>query len=273
MKLTKQFFKKVKNHSLQYFYLYTGIKLQIEITSIFNYFSLRKQLYQFNRQALPLSAKFPVTKLQAHYEDKSEDAGQLPYHYFFQDLYVAQQIFKNQPKKHVDIGSAIWGFVAHVASFREIYVYDIRPLETKITNVVFQQVDLMRPHPETINSTDSISCLHALEHFGLGRYGDPINYDGYLLGFENIYKMLQPNGKFYFSVPLGQQRVEFHAHRIFSLRYLLELIEPYYEIDSFSYIDDQNIFYENVHINPELIQSNANCKFGCALFVLTKKSS
>mgnify|MGYP006185842181 CR=1 FL=1 len=31
-----------------------------------------------------------------------------------------------------------------------------------------------------LNYCDSLSCLHALEHFGLGRYNDPIQFDGYL---------------------------------------------------------------------------------------------
>jgi hypothetical protein len=29
---------------------------------------------------------------------------------------------------------------------------------------------------------DSLSCLHALEHFGLGRYGDPIDPRGHEKG-------------------------------------------------------------------------------------------
>jgi len=39
-------------------------------------------------------------------------------HYFHQDLLVAGKIFKNNPIKHVDIGSRMDGFIAHVASFR-----------------------------------------------------------------------------------------------------------------------------------------------------------
>ena len=35
---------------------------------------------------------------------------------------------------------------------------------------------------------DSISCLHALEHFGLGRYNDPLDPNGHLKGFNNISK-------------------------------------------------------------------------------------
>lgn len=128
----------------------------------------------------------------------------------------------------------------------------------------------MKLNPDNLECTDSLSCLHALEHFGLGRYGDPIAYDGYLQGFNNIHKMLKPGGKFYFSVPLGKQRTEFHAHRVFSLRYLLEIIEPLYKIDSFSYVDDDNRFQKEIVITEELIANNCDCLFGCAIFELTK---
>ncbi|GHV49188.1 hypothetical protein FACS1894181_07470 [Bacteroidia bacterium] len=223
------------------------------------------------KQAVGSHVLFPVTQLQAHYEDKKENAGVLGFHYFYQDLHVAQRIYQNCPQQHIDIGSSIGGFVAHVASFRKIEVLDIRPLEKNIRNVTFRQCDIMNLKTEEMECTDSVSCLHALEHFGLGRYGDPINFDGYLSGFQNIHKMLKPKGKFYFSVPLGKQRTEFHAHRVFSLKYLLEMITPYYEIDAFSYIDNNNEFYEDIKISEENISNNCNCRFGCAIFELTKK--
>jgi len=65
-------------------------------------------------------------------DDRFDQSGTASGHYFHQDLLVASRIFINNPEKHVDIGSRIDGFVAHVASFREIEVFDIRSLE-KIT--------------------------------------------------------------------------------------------------------------------------------------------
>ena len=35
---------------------------------------------------------------------------------------------------------------------------------------------------ELIECCDSLSCLHTVEHIGLGRYGDPVNCDGHLVG-------------------------------------------------------------------------------------------
>ena len=264
----KNFLKSI--HRL--FYLYTGLNLSVTASSCFSYFTFKKQLHQLKKQKEKSLVPFPIArKLYPHYEDKKDNAGTLEYHYFFQDLHVAQRIYKNNPNRHIDIGSRISGFVAHVAAFREIEVYDIRPLNTPIPNVKFKQFDLMQLCEEDIESVDSISCLHAIEHFGLGRYGDPICYDGYLLGFTNIHKILKTNGRFYFSVPLGKQRIEFHAHRVFSLEYLLELITPYYEINTFSYVDDNNVFHENVAISKEKISDNCGCHYGCAVFELTKK--
>ena len=52
---------------------------------------------------------------------------------------------------------------------------------------------------------DSISCLHALEHFGLGRYNDPLDPNGHLKGFNNMVKMLKRGGKLYISFPIMKE--------------------------------------------------------------------
>lgn len=155
--------------------------------------------------------------------DWLEEGGSTKDEYFWQDLYVARKIHDSNPTRHVDIGSRIDGFVAHVASFREIEVFDIRPVRSKIPGVVFKQADLMNASESLLEYCDSLSCLHALEHFGLGRYGDPIDPQGYVAGLSNMAKILKPDGLFYLSVPIGQERVEFNAHRIFDPRSLLKL--------------------------------------------------
>jgi SAM-dependent methyltransferase len=262
--------KKIGRFLTWYIYLYTGAKFKIELPSL-AYFYLKKDLRVLEKQGKNETVKFPITKLYPCYEDKNDNAGTLSQHYFFQDLYIAQRIYQNSPKRHIDIGSRIDGFVAHVASYREIEIFDIRPMSIPMPNVKFTQADLMNLSEKDYDCTDSISCLHALEHFGLGRYCDTICYNGYLLGFQNIHKMLKKEGKFYFSVPMGSQRIEFHAHRVFSIRYLLEMISPLYKIDVFSYVDDKNCFYENISISEENMIDNFNSQYGCAIFELTKK--
>ncbi len=150
--------------------------------------------------------------------DWYEEGGSTRSEYFWQDLYIAQKICSAKPEKHVDIGSRIDGFVAHVASFRTIEVFDIRPITSDIPGVIFRQADLMNPSEMLVEYCDSVSCLHALEHFGLGRYGDPIDSLGYVAGFKNMAKILMKDGLFYLSVPIGMARVEFNAHRVFDPR-------------------------------------------------------
>jgi hypothetical protein len=204
--------------------------------------------------------------------DRHSEGGTTKGHYFFQDLLIAQRIFANQPELHVDIGSRIDGFVAHVASFRSIEVLDIRPVGGSLPNIKFTRCDLMAELDKSlIDYCDSLSCLHALEHFGLGRYGDPISYDGYIRGFDNLYRILRQGGKFYFSVPIGPQRIEFNAHRVFSMTYLLEMINNKYQIDRFSYVDDQGSLFADVKLTPENIKSSFDCRFGCAIFEMTKR--
>lgn len=231
----------------------------------------QQDLTTIKRQSKSSDLVFPITSLLPCYGDIEDNAGSLSHHYFYQDLFVAQRIHQNNPFRHIDIGSRVDGFVAHVASFRKIEIFDIRPLVINVPNILFKQTNIMDLNTEEEECTDSISCLSALEHFGLGRYGDPICFEGYLIGFNNITKILKKGGIFYFSVPMGQQRIEFHAHRIFSLKYLLEMIEPLYIIKSFSYINDNNIFYPDAEITIDSINSNCDCFFGCAIFELIKK--
>jgi len=47
--------------------------------------------------------------------DRYEEGGTTKSEYFWQDLLVARWIFAAKPQRHVDIGSRVDGFVAHVA--------------------------------------------------------------------------------------------------------------------------------------------------------------
>ncbi len=201
----------------------------------------------------------------------NESAGIASGHYFHQDLFVSQLIYDNNPIRHIDIGSRIDGFVAHVAAFRKIEIIDIRNIDIKLRNIEFTQSDLLNLQEQLIESCDSLSCLHALEHFGLGRYGDPIDYFGFIKGFKNISCILKVGGSFYFSVPIGEQRIEFNAHRVFSIAYLLEIISPKFEIKSFSFVNDKGNFYPRQLLNDESISSNFGCTYGCGIFELIKK--
>lgn len=156
--------------------------------------------------------------------DKRQEGGSTKSEYFLQDLHVARLIFAAKPLCHVDVGSRIDGFVSHVASFREIEVFDIRPITTKLPGITFIQADLMQTVPSNkLNYCDSLSCLHAIEHFGLGRYGDSLNPKGFEYGIANMASILKPGGVFYLSAPIGNQRVEFNANWVFNPKTIINI--------------------------------------------------
>ena len=117
--------KELKDELNNIVYLYFGIKFMFKGFSFKNYKDLKRDLSELNKQAEKSTLKFPVTKLYPCYKDKYENAATLNFHYLYQDWVVAQRVFKNNPVRHIDIGSQIDGFVTHIATFRSIEVYDI----------------------------------------------------------------------------------------------------------------------------------------------------
>lgn len=231
----------------------------------------RRDFRSLEGQKPSAATAFPLGRAYPCLGDRSSASGTARGHYFHQDLLVARRIHAGKSLRHIDVGSRLDGFVAHVAAFREIEVIDIRTPPRAIPNVTFRQADMMAPLPESLVACcDSLSCLHALEHFGLGRYGDPVDYDGYLRGLDSLSDMLRQDGTLYLSVPIGPQRIEFNAHRVFSVSYLLKCLEGKYHLDRFSYVDDSGDLHEDVQITDDHAAGSFGCTYGCGIFELTK---
>jgi len=194
--------------------------------------------------------------------------------YFHQDLCVARWIHESRPRRHVDVGSRLDGFIGHLAVFREVEVLDIRPQREQVPNVLFRQLDLMRELPaDWVEATDSLSCLHTIEHFGLGRYGDEIDPDGYRKGLEQLKRMVVPGGILYLSTPMGPQRVEFNAHRVFSAETILGWFGDGWTIEKFCVIDDSDAVVDNPPRTPESIRDHFGCVLGLAVVAARKTTA
>ena len=234
----------------------------------------RKNRSEFRYQ-LDNSADEPFVwgKMYPSIGDDTDASGRANGHYFHGDLWTARRVFENAPRRHIDVGSRVDGLVAHIASFREIDVLDIRPNDAQIENINFLVRDLMEEDPAFDAITDSLSSLHVLEHFGLGRYGDPINVSGYRAGWANIVRMIEPGGRFYFSTPMGErQRIEFDAHRIFSLPFLLdELIDPGFDVARFAWVGDDRQLRDHADPREGDARRSFGCRWGCAIFELVKR--
>jgi len=200
------------------------------------------------------------------YDDFKKQAGTVSGHYFHQDLLVARFINQASPVRHIDVGSSIEGFVAHVASYRDIEVIDIRPLQDiGHSQIRFMQGNLMELDHSLIEICDSLSCLHALEHFGLGRYGDPIDPMGHLKGFNNLHKMLKMGGTLYISFPIGKSGVHFNAHRVFDPTEILEWSKGLFALVRFDYVDDAGNLTRNASLASPPVLS-----YGCGIYTLKK---
>ena len=185
-------------------------------------------------------------------------------HYFHQDLLVAQLIHENNPRRHFDVGSRIDGFVAHVASFRTIEVMDIRPQTISHKAIKFFQGDLLNLDSKFHGLYDSVSCLHSLEHFGLGRFGDPIHPEGHRIGLVNMAKMLQPGGTLYISFPIGESAVYFNAQRVFHPTEILTWTNLF-TLRRFDWVDDQG----QLHTRADPY-SLPYVRRGCGIYTLTR---
>lgn len=230
-----------------------------------------RRAYEAQRRASAEPEAFPQGPAYPVASDRDDQAGTARGHYFHQDLLVAQEIFRRNPRRHVDVGSAMYGFVSHVASFRAIDVIDIRPLEAKIPNIHFVKRDAMTVSKDEAPITDSLSCLHALEHFGLGRYGDPVDYDGWRKGLTGLTALLEPGGILYLGVPTGEpQRVEFNAHRVFSLPYLRRVLEADYDIVRLAFVHDAGDLTPDANPHSAEADRSFDARYGCSIWVLRK---
>jgi len=230
-----------------------------------------RNAFRSQRDASLNSLEFPDGSSYFVYRDRSDAAGVATGHYFHQDLLVAREIFGRSPQRHIDVGSSVYGFVSHVASFREIDVLDVRPLSVNVPGIRFFQQDVMHLDEHWQGVTDSLSCLHALEHFGLGRYGDEIDYDGWRNGLANLIGMMEPGGVLYLSVPTSyRQRVEFNAHRVFSLPRFRDLLTETLKIERLAFITDAGNLVPNVDPYGPEAEGSFGANYGCSVWILRK---
>lgn len=206
-----------------------------------------KQLYiddciEYTRQRGD-SSRFPIVDDDQwiFLTDCLQEAGSANY-YFFQDMWAAREIYRSNVKHVYDIGSRLDGYIAHLLAMEvHVTLLDIRPLPHKIEGVDFIQTDATNLDNIPDESIETLSSLCALEHFGLGRYGDPINYDGWRKALHAIKRKLKVGGTFYLSVPVGSvERVQFNAHRIFHPMTIVNEMTPELILHEFSVIDESD---------------------------------
>ncbi|MCI8508649.1 MAG: DUF268 domain-containing protein [Lachnospiraceae bacterium] len=198
--------------------------------------------------------------------------------YFYEDIWCAKKIYEYNPDWHWDVGSSVDGFISHLLSFREnINLIDIRPIQSDIEGVCYTCADATDMSGIEDESIESLSALCSVEHFGLGRYGDPIDPNAWSKALHSFERVVKPGGHLYISVPVGNKnRLCFNAHRVFEIDTIIntfqdmELLElsmvVNYTLEKVLWKDDDTV-KRNEEILDLLKSGKLNMNFGMFEFV------
>jgi hypothetical protein len=71
--------------------------------------------------------------------------------------------------------------------------------------------------------------------------------------------------------PSAGRAIEFNAHRVFSVEYLVNvMIGSRYKIDSFSYVDDKGHLVRDALLDEGSVKNSFSLNYGCGIFELAK---
>lgn len=216
-----------KNFPLSF--LYKKIhKITPRVAFFKNYLHFKKLSKNDNRFQISWKSRRPYLKEKTSYSKFDS-------HYIYHPAWAARILAKTKPESHIDISSTLY-FCSIASAFIPIKFYDYRPANLILDNLHSGKANLLSL-PFESNSIKSLSCMHTVEHIGLGRYGDPIDPKGDLKAIAELKRVLAPDGNLLFVVPIGKPKIIFNAHRIYSYdqirKYFSEL-----KLQEFSLIPD-----------------------------------
>lgn len=190
-------------------------------------------------------------------------------HYVFHVSWAARTLARTLPKEHVDISSSLY-FSCCVSAFLPITFIDYRPVKLNLPNLKERSGDLCKL-TFSDNSLASLSCMHVVEHIGLGRYGDPLDYDGDIAACSELKRVLAPGGRLLFVVPVGAKAtIMFNAHRIYTYSQVVDMFDGL-DVEEFSLIPEDPLDGGLVlWPSKELL---ARQFYGCGCFLFRKPQS
>ena len=232
-----------------------------------NYISFINNFIKFKNQPQN-NSRFSKLKWKDRWICLNENTNETYFdrHYIYHPAWAARILKKINPKKHIDISSTLY-FSAITSAFIPTKFYDYRPAKLELSNLEIDHADLLcLPFKDKI--IESISCMHVVEHIGLGRYGDPINPDGDLKAIKELQRIVSENGNLLFVVPMGKPKIMFNAHRIYSYDQIIEYFSEL-ELAEFSLIPENQID-GGLITNPskELLEKQT---YGCGCFWFKRK--
>lgn len=223
-----------------------------------------KDLYAFrstqgsNRFSTKLTDVYPCIK------DKTLTTG-FDRHYVYHTSWAARVVQEINPSFHIDISSSLY-FAGILSAFIPVHFYDYRPAKLILSNLQSKEGNLHSlPFPDA--SVQSISCMHTIEHIGLGRYGDPMDGNGDLKAIKELKRVVASKGNLIIVVPVGKSKIEFNAHRIYSYQQLVSsVIDNDFELKEFTFIPETDAEGPLIRNAAPALVEKATYACGCFWF-------
>jgi glycosyltransferase involved in cell wall biosynthesis/SAM-dependent methyltransferase len=195
-------------------------------------------------------------------DDRTQQTG-FDRHYIYHPAWAARVLAAVRPQRHTDISSTLT-FCSIVSAFIPVDFYDYRPAPLQLTGLNSLPADLLAL-PFEDGSVESLSCMHVLEHVGLGRYGDALDPDGDLKAIRELCRVLAPGGSLLVASPVGQPKVHFNAHRVYRHREFLTWFGDL-ELAEFALIPDGPAVNGLIYDAPEHLVDAQSYGCGCYWF-------
>jgi SAM-dependent methyltransferase len=187
-------------------------------------------------------------------------------HYVYHVAWAVRKVAAAKPRKHIDFSSSV-NFCTTVSAICETEFYDFRPAPITLEGLTCLRADLTALEMES-DSLDSVSCMHVVEHVGLGRYGDPLDANGDLQAIKELKRVVRPGGVLYFVVPTGVPGFYFNAHRVYAAQSVLGYFEDQFDLEEFYFIPGP--IETPPMLNPDLAETR-NYEYGCGCYQFRKR--
>ncbi len=207
---------------------------------------LTTELIRFGRDSRTFRRRYvgnyPIKSLPVLFDGKSHST--FDAQYVYQAYWATRKILKtNDSGYHVDISSHI-PFVAQLSAHVRVMQMELIPPPVYLPSLEKLSGSLVHL-PFRDGSVSSLSCLHVIEHVGLGRYGDPVDGDGCWKALRELRRVVAPGGHCFLSIPVGKEAIHFNAGYVFRACDIVDAVDNF-ELIELSVVNEEGYLEEAV---------------------------
>ncbi len=234
----------------------TFVYSKFNISNLFRYY---KELYII-KKSCDSSINLNLFPILNDYSPNHE----IDYHYTYHPAWALRVLLSYKSSIHIDLASKL-DFALSASAFMKVEYHDYRNVNIKINNFKSVFTDISKL-PFEDNAVHSLSCMHVLEHIGLGRYGDPIALGADEDTAREIVRVIAKQGHFIFVTPLANKsRLEFNAHRVYTYENIVNKLFNELQLLEFSLVTDNGEFIQ--HCDTKILTSQS---YACGCFHFIK---